>query len=85
MRNSIPFGIALMALTVSPAHSDDQRQEQTQTTEPKLVCRSVHEIGSRLKVRKVCMTAEQWADQRRQDRMLIERSQTNACTPGANC
>lgn len=51
----------------------------------KQVCRRVEMTGSRLKAKRVCMTQAQWDDQRRQDRMLIERSQMQACTPGSNC
>ncbi|WP_395331715.1 hypothetical protein WBP06_03000 [Novosphingobium sp. BL-8H] len=40
-----------------------------------VVCEKIQEIGSRLKVKKVCLTKSQWDAQRREDRMNIERSQ----------
>ena len=40
-----------------------------------VVCEKIQEIGSRLKVKKVCLTKSQWDAQKREDRMNIERSQ----------
>lgn len=40
------------------------------------ICRRVEETGSRLKAKRICMTQAQWDEQRRQDRQLIERSQS---------
>ena len=48
----------------------------------KLICRSVEQLGSRLKKNRVCMTRSEWAEQRRQDRMNIDRSQLNRGTQG---
>lgn len=48
-----------------------------------LICEKIHEIGSRLKVKKVCLTKSQWDAQKREDRMNIERSQvTRGVGPG---
>lgn len=48
----------------------------------KMICRSVEVLGSRLKTNKVCMTSSEWAEQRRLDRMNIDRSQRNRWTQG---
>lgn len=86
MRQLIQTGIGLAALAAGSALAGQEKPKpQASGDEQPLVCRTVEETGSRLKARKVCMTSEQWADQRRQDRMLIERSQVNACTPGGGC
>jgi hypothetical protein len=86
MRKTILAAIALATLAPIGAYAgEEQQQSPAQKPQAPLICRTVEETGSRLKARKVCMTGEQWADQRRQDRMMIERSQMNACTPGANC
>lgn len=53
--------------------------------EEKKLCRSMLETGSRLKAQRVCMTRAEWDQQRREQRMSIERGQAGACTPGANC
>lgn len=86
MHKVILAGIVVAALAAASASAGEEpRPQSAENSQPPLICRTVNETGSRLKVRKVCMTSEQWADQRKQDRMLIERSQVNACTPGASC
>lgn len=46
-----------------------------------MICRNIREIGSRLNMRRVCMTRQEWAEQRRETRQNIERAQT--WRPGA--
>ena len=50
-----------------------------------MICRNQGTIGSRLSRRRVCATRQQWADQRRGDRNLTEKAQTNRtwCERGA--
>ncbi|KRB82613.1 hypothetical protein ASE00_11270 [Sphingomonas sp. Root710] len=48
----------------------------------KLICRKQEQLGSRLRSNKVCMTQSEWAEQRRQDRMNVDRSQRNRWTQG---
>ena len=63
-------GPALAAGGEAPAQrgeSADARQE--------VVCQVQRVTGSRLAAKRVCMTREQWADQRRQQRQDIQRAQ----------
>lgn len=76
---------ALLAGTTASADNEPASSAGQDDAQTRKVCRTVQETGSRLKSKKICMTADEWAEKRRQDRMLIERSQVNACTPGANC
>jgi hypothetical protein len=46
------------------------------------ICRSVQEIGSRLRSHRVCVTRAQWAEQMRLDRQYVEKAQTNRIWPG---
>ena len=41
----------------------------------KPICERVEQIGTRLGARRVCMTAAQWAEQRREQREAMERVQ----------
>ena len=41
----------------------------------KLICERVEQIGTRLGARRVCMTAAQWAEERREQREAMERVQ----------
>lgn len=59
-----------------PANTDDK--------DP-IVCQRIEETGSRLSSKKVCMRKSQWAEQRNEDRMLIDRSQMVGCKQGTGC
>ncbi|MFC4293858.1 hypothetical protein ACFO0A_02170 [Novosphingobium tardum] len=47
-----------------------------------LICERQLEPGSLLKKKKVCKRKSEWAEQRRDNRMLIERSQTQRTMSG---
>ena len=73
------------ALAASPATAQSQPQQPTQTapsTNPKatasdpVICEKEEIIGSRLATHKICMTRSQWEDARSQDRMNLEKTQT---------
>lgn len=49
------------------------------------ICRRLGELGSRLRSNRVCMTQAEWDEQRRDDRMLIDRSQMLGCVAGQTC
>lgn len=40
-----------------------------------MICRSVHETGSRLAHSRVCQTRQEWEDQNRLSRQALERQQ----------
>jgi nicotinamide mononucleotide (NMN) deamidase PncC len=46
-----------------------------------LVCRDIAETGSRLSSKRICMTKEQWEENRRETRQSIERAQTQQTNP----
>ena len=79
------------ALLISPAmafaqaaqQTQQQQQPQAQAAEDpnQIVCEKQEVIGSRIATKRVCMTRGQWAEQRRNDRMEIEKVQTQrGCT-----
>lgn len=41
-----------------------------------LVCQKIPELGSRIRAKRICMRKSEWEAQRRSDKMLIDRSQT---------
>tara|TARA_B100000929_G_scaffold79709_1_gene62230 strand:+ start:357 stop:623 length:267 start_codon:yes stop_codon:yes gene_type:complete len=41
----------------------------------RIICRKTQDTGSRLRSRRVCATAGEWAEQRRQNRESIEKTQ----------
>jgi hypothetical protein len=55
-------------------------QIQPNASDPnELICQKLELIGSRLAVKKVCLTRSQWEDSRRQDRQAVERAQASPC------
>lgn len=83
------FFAALLLTMASTASGTDSTGTQTpanaKPAEPDqdpLVCRRVEELGSRLKSHKVCMHKSEWAQQRLQDRMMIDRAQVQRPTTG---
>ena len=74
---------ASAALGTSPAAAQSQPQQPSQVTVPPaatptdpVICEKEEVTGSRLATRKVCMTKSQWQDARSQDRMNLEKVQT---------
>ena len=49
-----------------------------------MVCRAIAETGSRLSKRKVCLTREQWAEQKRIMRTDLNQAQTRRNEPQSN-
>jgi predicted secreted protein len=47
-----------------------------------IVCEKQEQLGSRLSVKKVCMTRAEWAERRLQDRQAIDKAQTMRGTKG---
>ena len=41
----------------------------------RMICERVEELGSRLNSHRVCMLRSQWQDQRRENKMQIDRAQ----------
>lgn len=72
-----------IVLATSPAAAQSQPQQPSQATTPTaaaqpdpVICEKEEVTGSRLATRKVCMTRSQWDEARRQDRMNLEKVQT---------
>ncbi|HEY1606417.1 MAG TPA: hypothetical protein VGF77_12560 [Allosphingosinicella sp.] len=47
----------------------------------KTICREVEEIGSRLGGKRICMTRDQWEEQRRNARAIVEQGQSQQLNP----
>jgi len=49
----------------------------------RIICEKIQETGSRLNTRKVCMTAQQWEEQRRRDRENLQDAQQRSLEPNS--
>ena len=72
-------GYALAA----PAVAQDDAAKKNDPNE--IVCEKQKVLGSRLAVKRVCMTRAEWAEQRRADRDMINKSQLGACMKQSRC
>lgn len=76
------IGFALAA----PAASQDNGPAKKKVRDPnQMVCEKQEVLGSRLAVKRVCMTRAEWAEKRRDDRDLVQKSQLGSCVREAGC
>jgi hypothetical protein len=75
----VGFGRALLFVAavgmVSAASAADEKKKDTKDPN-RIICEKQEALGSRLQAKRVCMTAEQWAQKRREDRQMVDRAQT---------
>ncbi|WP_338467232.1 hypothetical protein RXV95_01360 [Novosphingobium sp. ZN18A2] len=81
-RRMLFLALAMPALAASMPAMADSAKNAKKTSDSaemgksdRVICRRIQEIGSRLKSKRVCATAEQWQAIREQDRDMIERAQ----------
>lgn len=82
MLPALVAGPGLLAAPAAPpatttARASQGAQDQTigTATGEKVICRSDKEIGSRVKAKRVCMTAKQWAEKTAEERQFVEQRQ----------
>lgn len=80
------FGCA-MALPASAfaAEEGPAKAKGKQLDPNEVVCERQEVLGSRLNTRRVCMTRSEWAEHRRNDRAVVERSQMRGCNGSTGC
>lgn len=80
-------GVALFAVSAAaPAQTQATGQPASVAKEKdpnRVICQKVEQIGSRLTAKRVCMTSQQWDEQRRQDREMLEDSQRHRVEPAS--
>jgi invasion protein IalB len=82
-------GVACMTLVfgaasaVAQAPGTDSANPAAKKDPNRIVCEKIQETGSRLNSRKVCMTAQQWEEQRRRDRENLQDAQQRSLEPNS--
>jgi len=80
------LAVSLLA-TAIPAGAQTQTPTQAapaKNTDPnRIVCEKQQETGSRLNSRKICMTFQQWEEQRRRDRENLQDAQQRSLEPNS--
>lgn len=66
----------------APAQAAAPRPGARPVSDPNhIICRRDRESGSRLVIRRICMTRQEWADFRRELRQNVDRAQTSRVHP----
>lgn len=76
--------LALVAPSGALAESDSGTGAKSKRSGTQMVCRPIAETGSRLSKRKLCLTREQWAEQKRIMRSDLNQAQTRRNEPQSN-
>ena len=74
-----------LLLSAAPALAQTQpagAPAAAKSNSSRIICEKVEQIGSRLASKRICMTAEQWAERRRMDREALETVQSKTYQPG---
>lgn len=72
----LALGAAAALVSAVPAVAQKDDQSASKDRDPnQVVCEKVEVLGSRVASKKVCMTRAEWAEQRRLDRLEIEKVQ----------
>lgn len=88
MRTTLILAAATAVLLAAPAFAEDQTAVQpTQpTTDNPMMCKTEQAAtGSRIGVRKICMTRSEWQAQEQGDRSTVDQAQSSslrAAMPG---
>lgn len=74
----------LMSAAPAFAQTQDGSKPSAKPQDPnRVICEKVQETGSRLNARKICMTAQQWEEQRRRDRENLQDAQQRSLEPNS--
>lgn len=70
------FGVVMLT---DPAAAIQAPPKSTGYDAGERICEKLTVVGSRLAVKKVCMTRGQWDERRREDRDAIDQAQRSPC------
>lgn len=82
MRTLIAAAAVFSLMPAAALAQTDKPQSQDVGKSDRMVCKSIKMTGSRLAKKRVCQTASEWEDVRRQEQTLIERIQGSRPGPG---
>ena len=66
----------IVSMLTTASSSPAQVNGKNRSKADELVCQKIEQTGSRLAVKRVCMTRSQWSERKLQDRQAIEKMQT---------
>ena len=75
------FALAVASGAAAPAAAAGDSPRHAPKNPNDMICRDVGVTGSRLDVKRICMTRQQWDEQRRDARDAVDRAQTQQVNP----
>lgn len=73
------LGVMAAAMFAAPAVAGDSAASKAKKGDPnEVVCEKQEVLGSRLAVKRICKTRAEWAEQRRADREMVDKTQMGA-------
>jgi hypothetical protein len=76
--------VIFAALAVIPAIAAAEDKGAESKDPNRIICEKQEVAGSRVATKKVCLTAAQWEERRREDREAVEKGQRQARAPSGN-
>jgi len=73
--------LLVAAIGLVPAVAAAEEKKADDKDPNRIICEKQEILGSRLGSKRVCMTAAEWAVKRREDRQMIDKSQTQRHQP----
>jgi hypothetical protein len=74
--------IAALSLIPAAAWAEDKKPDAKDPN--RVICEKQGEVGSRVSVKRVCMTAAEWEIRKREDREALEKAQLNRTSPSGH-
>ena len=74
-------GCLAIAILGSPGAAKNETSKSKPKDPNEKICEDITMVGSRLAVKRICATRSEWAERRREDRMVIDNAQIHAADP----
>ncbi|MCF2515952.1 hypothetical protein LVY65_12890 [Sphingomonas sp. G124] len=76
--------VVFAALALVPAVAAAEVKKTDNKDPNRIICEKQEVVGSRLATKKICMTAAEWDDRKREDREAIDKGQRQARGPSGS-
>jgi hypothetical protein len=76
--------VIFAALALVPAIAAAEEKQAPAKDPNRIICEKQEVVGSRLATKKICMTAAEWAERKREDREAVEKGQRQARAPSGS-
>lgn len=76
--------VVFATLALVPAVAAAEVKKTDNKDPNRIICEKQEVVGSRLATKKICMTAAEWDDRKREDREAIDKGQRQARGPSGS-